>query len=614
MLRPPLPSLPTRTNPPLPRFAALASLAFVGILAPAMAAAQQPLPLDTVRVTVGSRLVAGAAAATRGVDVLDRAALEALPARTLSDVLARALGVDLLARSGAQADLSIRGSSFEQVLVMVDGVAVNDNQTGHFHLDQAVPLDAIERIEVLRGPASALYGSAAIGGVVNIVTRRERSEVTARTQVGTFGATAVGAEAALARDGYGLRLGADHDRSDGHRAGTDHDVTQVRLAGQAPLSGGTVAADIAYAARDFGADGFYAPFDSYEETRTRTAALRWTGAVGPLTFEPRLAHRSHDDDFVLRRDDPAFYRNVHRSDRTAGELVVRWLPAMGLRLAAGAEVARGSLRSGTLGDRAESRSAFFAELASGATVERLLTLGVRVDRHSTFGSFVSPSLSAGWRLAPGLRIRGSAGAGHRTPSWTERYYRDPVNIATPDLGVERFHSVEAGVELSRAATRLELTTFVRRSSDLIDWARPLADSTGPWRTLNVERATFHGAEAALHTRMGSIGVTGRAALIAFTADAASGMVSKYALRPLTESASLEVLMPLPAAAALSVRASHHRRAADADWQLVDVRISRTSHGVQLFLDATNVADTRYADIAGLPAPGRAFGVGARVRR
>jgi vitamin B12 transporter len=610
----PAASFPTVPTPPRAGLAAVATLATAMALMPVVAAAQQPLPLDTVRVTVGSRLVAGAAATTRGVDVLDRAALEALPARTVSDVLARALGVDLLARSGAQADLSIRGSSFEQVLVMVDGVAVNDDQTGHFHLDQAVPFDAIERIEVLRGPASALYGSSAIGGVVNIVTRRARNEVTARTQVGSFGATSVAAGMALAGDGFGLRFGADHDRSDGHRPGTDHAVTQVRLATNAPLAGGILAADVAYAARDFGADGFYAPFNSYEETRTRTAALRWSGAVGGLTLEPRIAHRSHDDDFVLRRDDPAFYRNFHRSDRTTGELVARWLPAAGLQLAAGAEVARGSLRSGTLGDRGESRSAVFAEVASGATADRLLTVGIRVDRHAAFGSFVSPSIAGGWRVASGLRIRGSAGAGHRAPSWTERYYRDPVNIATPDLGVERFRSAEGGVEVFRAATRMELTAFARRSSDLIDWARPAADSSGPWRTLNVERATFRGAAAAVYTRVRSIAVTGRAALLAVTADAASGMVSKYALRPLTESVSLEAIVPLPAAIAFSVRASHHRRAGNRDWQLMDLRLSRTSRDVQLFVDVTNAADARYVDIAGMPAPGRAFGVGARLRR
>jgi vitamin B12 transporter len=597
-----------------PAALAATAAALAAAVVPATAHAQQPVPLDTVRVMVGSRLVAGAAAATRGVDVIERTALEALPARTLTDVLARALGVDLLARSGAQADLSIRGSSFEQVLVMVDGVAVNDDQTGHFHLDQAIPLDAIERIEVLRGPASALYGSAAIGGVVNIVTRRDRTALTARTQLGSFGAAAVGAEAALARGGYDVRISADHDRSDGHRPGTDHDITQVRLATDAPLAGGTIGADVAYAARNFGADGFYAPFNAYEETRTRTAVLRWRGAAGPLIVEPRVSYRSHDDDFILRRDDPAFYRNIHESQQAGGEIVARWTPSAVVRLAAGAEGARSTLRSGALGDRHEHRAALFGEVAAGDASGRLLTLGVRADRHSAFGTFVSPSLAAGWRVAPAVQLRLSGSAGYRAPSWTERYYRDPVNIATPDLGIERFRTAEAGIELARHATRLELSAFLRRATDLIDWARPVSDGDGPWRTLNVERATFRGAEAALYTRIGALGLTGRAALLRFDATATAGMTSKYALRPLTESFSVEALAPLPAALSLAARAAHHRRAGGVAWQVADLRLARASRGAQVFLDVTNIADARFVDIAGQPAPGRAFSVGARLRR
>src|SRR5690606_25516420 len=112
-------------------------------------------------------------AALRSVQVIDRAAIEASPARTVAQLLTWALGVDVQARSPAQADVSIRGSSFEQILLLVDGVRMSDAQTAHYDLDTAVPLDEIERIEVLRGPGSAQYGSDAVGGVINIVTRRD---------------------------------------------------------------------------------------------------------------------------------------------------------------------------------------------------------------------------------------------------------------------------------------------------------------------------------------------------------------------------------------------------------------------------------------------------------
>ncbi|HKK08312.1 MAG TPA: TonB-dependent receptor plug domain-containing protein, partial [Gemmatimonadota bacterium] len=126
--------------------------------------------LDTLVVSAAGR-TGGRAAATRDLEVLGRDAIEATPARTVAGLLRWAAGVDVRPRSPAQADLSLRGSSFEQVLVLVDGVPVNDPQTGHFDLDVAVPLASVERIEILRGPASATFGADAVGGVVNIVTR-----------------------------------------------------------------------------------------------------------------------------------------------------------------------------------------------------------------------------------------------------------------------------------------------------------------------------------------------------------------------------------------------------------------------------------------------------------
>src|SRR5690606_10557026 len=163
-----------------------------------------------------------------------------------------ALGADLLSRSAAQADFSLRGGSFEQVLILVDGVPVNDQQTGHFHLDVAVPLDAVDRIEILRGPASAVYGSSAVGGVVNIVTTNDAS-VGARVQGGSFGAYAFGGSASARSDRFRAGVSADHDASDGHRDGTDHRITQARITLGAAIGSSELRADAGMAARDFGA-------------------------------------------------------------------------------------------------------------------------------------------------------------------------------------------------------------------------------------------------------------------------------------------------------------------------------------------------------------------------
>ncbi|HUF50148.1 MAG TPA: TonB-dependent receptor [Longimicrobiales bacterium] len=589
-------------------------------------AAQQPIPLDTLRAGAGSRAIAGAAVATRSVDILTRAEIEALPARTIAAVLARGLGVDLQARSPAQADVSIRGSSFEQVLVLVDGVPVNDDQTGHFHLDTAVPLDAIERIEILRGPAAALYGSAAIGGVINIVTRRGAPELSARVQGGSHGSYAGGVELATARlRGPAARLSVEHDRSDGHRAGVDHEITQARIALDVPVQGGTLRADAGYALRDFGADGFYAPYASYEETRAATASVSYQRGLGGISVQPRVSLREHDDDFILVRTNPALYRNLHTTRQLAGEVVAR-TSFNEMLVAIGAEVVRSDIDSRSanpgrqaLGNRTEDRVALFGEVGAGAVASGLVTAGVRLDHHSTFGTFLSPSLAASYRLNSHLRLRGAGGTGFRVPNWTERYYEDPANIGNPDLEAERFWTAELGLMVTpSAAVRVDVAAFVRQADDLIDWGRPDgAAPTAVWRTMNVESATFRGLEAtARASQVGPLTLTARAALLAVDAEEVDGMTSKYALRPLTRALSLDALLPLLPGTSFSVRASDYNRAGeDGDaWRLLDARLAAHIRGVQLFADATNLLDEEYLDVSARPAPRRAFAVGMRIRR
>jgi iron complex outermembrane receptor protein len=119
--------------------------------------ARDPVALDTLPVSVGSNL--GLAAAPRAVEVITAEELAALPVTTVEAALRWTGSVDLLTRSPAQADLSIRGGSFEQVLVLVDGMRVSDPQTGHFDLDLTIPIEQVERIEILRGAAGPVRGA-----------------------------------------------------------------------------------------------------------------------------------------------------------------------------------------------------------------------------------------------------------------------------------------------------------------------------------------------------------------------------------------------------------------------------------------------------------------------
>jgi vitamin B12 transporter len=605
---------------------ALPCLAATGLLAaPVQAQVPQQL-LDTVRVEVGSRASATLPTQTRGVEVIGAETLARLPVRSVGEALDWALGLDVMPRSPAQADVAVRGSSFEQVLVLIDGVRVSDPQTGHFHLNLAVPLAQVERIEVLRGVASALYGSDAVGGVINIVTRRgPAADVSLRGERGSFGTSAL---AAAARAGGRLRLdvAGDLQQSNGHRPGTDYRIMQGRLAVEAPLAGRTLRAHAAHAARDFGADGFYAAFPSYEETRTTTAGFAWLAAPGARGgVDVRASHRVHDDDFVLRREDPAFYRNLHTSTQTGGEVVGRLPLTSALQLAGGAEAFREALRSTNLGDREEHRAGVYGEAAVRPGRTTMLSAGLRSDWHSAYGHFAAPSLAGAWWPLGALRVRASLGRAFRAPTWTERYYRDPQNVGTPDLAPERAWSGEAGVEyMPLPGTRVGVAGWVRRADGLIDWAR-MPGSDEPWRTRNVGSARFHGLEADAEATLLGLGWTAQAAWLRFETEDAEGLTSKYALRPLTHTLSLGAGRTLPLGMDATVRGRYARRAgtaldasasgcvvgaAERSFE-VDARIVRRIRRANLFADVRNALDRHSCDIAARPAPGRALSLGVQ---
>jgi outer membrane cobalamin receptor len=611
-----------------------------------LSAQEPPITLDTLEVQVGSRVSSRLPVLTRSIQILGREEIDALPVRSVAGLLEWATGVDVMARSPVQSDLSLRGAGFEQVVVLVDGVRMSDPQTGHHDLDLAVPLDRVDRVEVLRGPASALYGADAVGGVVNVVTKRAGDGLRGRVEGGSWGTARLSVSGGMkGTEGSSLQAGGEVGRSGGHREGTDYEMALLHVGGVRPLGGGAVSGAVGLARRDFGAKDFYAPYPSFERTRTYTSSLRWVaeggggrreglgagpgagGAAGNgggapagwgLTgLEAGAAFRRHEDEFILIRNAPQEYRNRHTSSQVGGDLLARGQVPRGIDLAVGGELFRDLLRSNSLGNRTEDRGALFGEAALEWRHGATLSLGMRGDWHEGFGTFLSPSLSGSWRTGAGFRARAAAGRSFRAPTWTERYYRDPVNVGREELDPERAWSGEVGMDVLRGSSlRLSTTGFVRRGEGLIDWAR--AEGAGvdtPWETRNVESATFRGVEVDVATRgPWETNVTAGVALLSLSSEEARGLRSKYALRPLRERITLGLERTLAGRVSLGAHAQRGRRSGEDAYHRLDLRAVVRHGDARLYLDALNLLDASYPDVTGAMAPGRALFLGLEVGR
>jgi iron complex outermembrane receptor protein len=578
--------------------------------AAARADAQQSIAyLDTVQVTVASHASPSLATSTRTVDVIGRDEIERTPARTIADVLAMRLGVDIRRRSPAQSDVTLRGSSVEQVLVLVDGVRVSDAQAGHYDLDLTVPLDMVERIEVLRGTGSTLYGPDAVGGVINIVTRRDASLRSIRARGGSFGTGAASAVVGGSTGALSVRGGANYARSDGHRPGTDYRMGQGRVALDRSAGAGRVSANFGLGIRSFGASDFYGAYPSHERTGTSTGSLRYTSRPdAPWTLTATASARRHTDRFTLVRDNPALYENHHRSWQTGAEVVARYSATPFAAAAFGAEARDDRLTSNSLGQHHDDLGALFAEASVGAPEHATVDAGVRMDWSRINGHFLSPSLAASLPLWTGVRLRGSVTRGFRAPTWTERYYEDPANIGNPLLQPERFWAGEVGLRMLPAGrARVDLALFTRRATQLIDWGRPAgAPDSVPWHTMNIESATYHGLElqANVPALLGA-DWTVRASGLSFRARGADGRIGKYALRPLTRSVALTVAVPVAAGTRVSLDTRYARRVGERAHAEANARITHRWTHAWIQLDALNLTGAEYLDASAEPVAGRA---------
>jgi iron complex outermembrane receptor protein len=289
----------------------------IALLAPLLAFAQQseePTIHKDVVIVTGTFAPVPLEEADRAIDVLPLPDPTRLLILTPFEQLRTDPSIDVRSRApnGVQSDISIRGASFGQTLVLIDGIRFNDAQSGHHNFDLPLPLDMIDRLEALKGAGSMFYGSDAIGGVVNVIPRKpEATEVRFRAGVGNFGTNVESGTLATASSRWTEQLSFERDFSTGFRF--DRDYRNLSLASTTTLvtAAGTTRLLLATNDRPFGADQFYGNYPSWERTRGWFAGLRQD--IGER-MEATFAYRRHTDLYVLYRDRPEVFTNRHADD------------------------------------------------------------------------------------------------------------------------------------------------------------------------------------------------------------------------------------------------------------------------------------------------------------
>jgi iron complex outermembrane receptor protein len=579
-------------------------------LSPPRAAGQEPFRQTVVVTAAATPVELGSV--TRTLTVISREEIALLPAQSIADVLRLAASIDVRARGirGAQTDFAVRGANFGQMLVLVDGVRLNDAQSGHHNGDIPVPLGAVERIEILHGPGSSLFGADAFGGTVNVITRSRVDAPSFVLHGGTSDLAGGQAHGGFARGAVRQTLSASFDRSSGFMYDRDFKTalarTRATLAGRTDLS-------VSYLWKEFGANNFYggnAPSREWTN-QTLVAADHRFGSAGGWLIDGAASYRTHGDRFVFNQERPAISDNRHRTHAALVSLSGSRPGPAGASIAAGVEGGGDRIRSSNLGDHSTARISAFGEWRQQWGPRAQIDAAMRIDRYREFGTSWSPSLGAGWWPSASVRLRASAGRAFRIPTFTERYYSDPANLARADVGPESAWAGEGGADVFlRGGWVLQTTAFGRADDDVIDWLR--ATPAERWQTYNIRSVRTIGFEAGVRKTF-ERGALVHAQYTWLDLDAADvDQLSKYVLDYAPHSLTGTVSVPLPGRVRLTPRVEYRRRTRStggSEYVLLDARIGRRIGELyEVFVEGTNLFDADYEEIAGVAMPGAAMTV------
>src|SRR5258708_4309553 len=309
------------------------------------------------------------------------------------------------APNDVQGDLSIRGSTFGQALVLLNGLRMDDVQRGQHDMDVPLPSELIQRMEILRGAGSTLYGSAAMAGSLNVITAvPEHSDLHLASGVGNFGINQQSGSASLVWRKFDEQVGGARDFSSGFRPDRDYRSLTLFSNTGAQTQLGSSLLMLGYGDKPFGADQFYGPFNSWERTKSWFAGLKQD--LGSKT-EFDFGFRRHTDEFILLRDNPSIYENNHIDKSWQADLRRHDQVTKNSALFYGAEGIHESIVSNNLGDHDRSRGAVYLDYDMRALKRFSFSVGAREEIFSSTHGEFNPTAAAGVWLKPSLKLKGS---------------------------------------------------------------------------------------------------------------------------------------------------------------------------------------------------------------
>lgn len=594
----------------------------------------------------------------RVVHVITRKEIEQSAARDIAGLLESLPGVDMRQRGPAdvQSDISLRGGTFDQTLVLLNGVNISDPQTGHHALNLPIDILAIERIEVLKGPAARVYGPNAFNGAINIITIDPRkSQLKASIKAGSHATYAASVLGSYGQKTAGILAAASYSDSKGFIANTDFGNFKLFLSGDLTKENARIFWNAGINDKSFGAHSFYTPRFPEQFEATRLYFVNVSGQIGSgIQLKPSVYWRRHYDRFELfRYQAPPWYagHNYHVTDVAGGGLSSFILSKLG-KTSAGLDARHEQILSNVLGkEMAEPVKVRGEGDALYKRSDNRQSMGLMVEHAMLYKSFtfsagsliyyhtaepsrirVFPGIEAGWQICPALRWFASAQKGLRMPTFTDLYYSGPAHVGNSQLKPEEVISLETGLKSHAKAAQAEISVFRNYGRNLIDWVRRPQEEI--WYSMNQTQMVMTGLEAFASVFLSRLAESyffiekiGMGYSYLHAENQTADWVSRYAMDHLKHKLDINAGFNITSKllwqwnASWQWRNGHYQKYEDGAFSaavpfepvwLLDCKLQYAFSHFKAFASVSNLLNETLPDFPNVPQPGRWLGIGLEM--
>ena len=585
---------------------------------------EDEIELDEVEILSSPRIEIESLQNSISVISISKEEIQNSTATNVSELLQQIAGIDIRRRGveGMQADLYIRGGSFDQTLLLIDGIKVEDPQTGHHTMNMTLPLEVIERIEITKGSAGRIYGQNAFTGAVNIITKKNiKNNLSVELAGGSFDQKRGSLTVQRKLENSNILFNYNRKESEGYRYNTDFNNDELFIKSNFKIKDQKVSAIGAFNERKFGANGFYASpeaIDQYEETQASIIGLTTTFKKDDLIIKPKLYWKRNQDMYVYLRQDPSVYRNLHISNKVGIEVNASTSNFIG-NLGLGIDLSKVSLTSNNLGNRNRTMLNMFIEqqikfqnekidLTPGIAITYFSDVSTRLNYQSNFFNnlFFYPGMDLGYRFKKNLKLYSNVGYTYRIPTYTDLFYSSPTTLGNENLKLEKALTKEIGLKYLKSNFNLSMSLYQRDASDIIDYVRN--NEAEPWQANNIREITTNGFELNMSYKfylgafrpqsinIGYSNINDDLLETDFT-------FSRYALNSLKNQITATYMFQIRDFISSTLTFKNSERLNNDSYTVVDFRTSYIYDRFTISFILNNITDTEYSETNLVPMPG-----------